>query len=125
AEFGIFVDVGAGVEGLLHASELEGEGKPKDRMKEISVGDEIQCMVTNIDMNERKLSLSVRAMHKAEERENIRHYTQTTRQESRTSFGDLLGEKLKQLQSKDKPEEADEAAGAESHAPQEAKSDDS
>jgi ribosomal protein S1 len=46
-------------------------------------------------MKERKFSLSVRALTRAEERENIRQYSQKTSQGSRATLGDLLAEKLK------------------------------
>ncbi|MFM8270514.1 MAG: 30S ribosomal protein S1, partial [Pseudomonadota bacterium] len=95
ADFGVFVEIEPGVEGLLHASELEGEGKPKDRLKEMKEGQELECMVTAIDMKERKFSLSVRALTRAEERENIRQYSQQQTQSSRATLGDLLAEKLK------------------------------
>jgi len=95
ADFGVFVEIEPGVEGLLHASELEGEGKPKDRLKDMKEGQELECMVTAIDMKERKFSLSVRALTRAEERENIRQYSQQQSQSSRATLGDLLAEKLK------------------------------
>lgn len=95
ADFGIFLEVEQGVEGLLHVSELEGEGKPKDKLKAVAEGSEIECLVTSVDMKEHKLSLSVRAMHKAEERENIRHYAKSSTG-SKTSFGDVLDSSLAQ-----------------------------
>lgn len=93
ADFGIFLEIETGVEGLLHVSELEGEGKPKDKLKSVQEGTEIECMVTAVDMKEHKLSLSVRALHKAEERENIRHYAKQSGS-ARTSFADLLDESV-------------------------------
>ena len=96
AEFGLFVQVEENIEGLLHASELEGEGKPKDRIKEIAEGTEIECMVTAIDLREHKLSLSVRAMNKAEERENMKHYAKQASSSSRASFADLLDQSTAQ-----------------------------
>ena len=113
AEFGLFLEVEQGVEGLLHVNELDGEGKPKDKLKTYTEGQEIECMVTAIDMKEHKLALSVRAMHKAEERENIRHYVKQTASSAKTSFADVLdssmAEKLKAaLNSQGSPEGTDE-----------------
>jgi len=96
ADFGIFLEIEPGVEGLLHVSELEGEGKPKDRLKAVVEGTEMDCLVTSIDLKEHKLSLSVRALHRAEERENIRQYTKTTSGSSRASLADLLDESMAQ-----------------------------
>jgi small subunit ribosomal protein S1 len=108
AEFGVFVQIEENVEGLIHASELEGEGKPKDRVKTIEEGTEIECMVTAVDLREHKLSLSVKAMNKAEERENIKQYSKQSSSNVRTSFADLLDQstaaKLKEAAaSSDKP----------------------
>ncbi len=96
ADFGVFLEVEQGVEGLLHVSELEGEGKPKDKLKAVEEGAEMECLVTAVDMKEHKLSLSIRAMHKAEERENIRHYSKQGGTGAKTSFGDVLESSLAQ-----------------------------
>ncbi|NDC25796.1 MAG: S1 RNA-binding domain-containing protein, partial [Proteobacteria bacterium] len=95
AEFGVFVEIEPGVEGLLHASELEGDGKPKDRLKDMKEGQELECMITAVDMKEHKFSLSVRALTRAEERENLRQYSQQSSQGSKATLGDLLAEQLK------------------------------
>lgn len=114
ADFGVFLQVEEGVEGLLHASELMGEGKPKDRLKEVKVDDEIEAVVVSVDMSERKLALSVKAMHQKEERENIRHYTKTAQQQSRTSFGDLLGDVAQKLREQQTKTDGDETPAADS-----------
>jgi len=90
ADFGVFLEVEPGVEGLLHVSELEGEGKPKDKLKAVAEGAEMECMVTAVDMKEHKLSLSIRAMHKQEERDAVRHYAKQSGTGAKTSFGDIL-----------------------------------
>ncbi len=95
ADFGLFMEIENGVEGLLHASELEGEGKPKDRLKAYPEGTEMEVMITSVDLKEHKLSLSVKALTKAEERENIRAYSKQTGS-SRTSLADLLDEQMAQ-----------------------------
>jgi len=94
ADFGIFLEVENGVEGLLHVSELDGDGKPKDKLKTIQEGTEIECLVTAVDMKEHKLSLSVKALNKAEERENLRAYAKQSQGSSRASLGDLLKEAM-------------------------------
>jgi len=96
AEFGIFLEVENGVEGLLHVSELDGDLKPKDKLKTVQEGTEIECIVTAVDLKEHKLSLSVRAMHKAEERENMRHYAKQSANSSRASLADLLDQSVAQ-----------------------------
>lgn len=96
AEFGLFLEVEPGVEGLLHVSELEGDAKPKDKIKAVAEGTEMEVMVTAIDMKEHKLSLSVKALSKAEERENIRQYAKQS-SGARSSLGDVMGDALAKL----------------------------
>lgn len=97
ADFGVFLEIESGVEGLLHISELELEGKTtKDKLKSIEVGSEIDCLITAVDMKEHKLGLSVRALEKHEERENIRHYAKQASGSSRTSLGEMLEQSMAQ-----------------------------
>ena len=60
-EFGAFVEVAPGVEGLVHISELAPHRieKPSDV---VSVGDEVQVRILDIDVARERLSLSVRAV---------------------------------------------------------------
>lgn len=111
ADFGLFLEIEQGVEGLLHVSELEGEGKPKDKLKTIAEGTEIDCMITAVDMKEHKLSLSIKAMNKAEERENIRQYAKQSSTSSKTSFADLMDEATAQ-KLKDAAAKASETKGS-------------
>ncbi|MBP6313284.1 MAG: 30S ribosomal protein S1, partial [Flavobacteriales bacterium] len=61
-DYGAFVEVAAGVEGLLHVSEMSWSQhlrSPKDFLKE---GQEIDCVVLNIDREERKMSLGMKQL---------------------------------------------------------------
>lgn len=96
ADFGVFLEVEPGIEGLLHVSEIEAEGKSqKEKLKSIEIGSTIKCLVTSVDMKEHKLGLSVKALEKYEERENIRHYAKQS-SSARTSLGDMLEQGLAQ-----------------------------
>lgn len=59
--FGAFVDLGSGIEGLLHISELSWNRvkKVSDLLKE---GDEVETLVTKVDAANKKLSLSLRQL---------------------------------------------------------------
>jgi len=60
AAFGAFIDLGAGVEGLVHISELS--HKRVTRVEEaVSVGDTVQVKVLKVDDKSGRLSLSIRA----------------------------------------------------------------
>jgi small subunit ribosomal protein S1 len=62
ADYGAFVEVMPGVEGLVHVSEMSWSlhlRSPQDFMK---VGDEIDCVVVSIDKAERKMSLGIKQL---------------------------------------------------------------
>lgn len=61
-DYGAFVEVAAGVEGLLHVSEMSWSQhlrSPKEFLKE---GQEIDCVILNIDREERKMSLGMKQL---------------------------------------------------------------
>jgi small subunit ribosomal protein S1 len=61
-DYGAFVEVAPGVEGLLHVSEMSWSQhlrSPKDFLKE---GQEIECVILNIDRDERKMSLGMKQL---------------------------------------------------------------
>ncbi|MGQ9779144.1 MAG: 30S ribosomal protein S1 [Bacillota bacterium] len=60
--FGAFVDLGAGVEGLLHVSEIAWE-RVKDPAERLAVGQEIKVQVIKVDPEAKKISLSLKALH--------------------------------------------------------------
>ncbi|HET7787409.1 MAG TPA: S1 RNA-binding domain-containing protein, partial [Myxococcales bacterium] len=91
ADFGAFVEIEPGIEGLVHVSELRDERveNPRDVVKE---GDELDVKVIDMDPHERKVALSVKAaLH---EGEDYREYMRNQQREGRASFGDVFGEKL-------------------------------
>jgi small subunit ribosomal protein S1 len=57
--FGAFVRVGPGIEGLVHISELSHEHVDTPESV-LSVGDEVQVKVIDVDVNRRRVSLSIR-----------------------------------------------------------------
>lgn len=61
-DYGAFVEVAPGVEGLLHVSEMSWSQhlrSPKDFLKE---GQEVECVILNIDREERKMSLGMKQL---------------------------------------------------------------
>jgi small subunit ribosomal protein S1 len=66
-DFGIFVELEPGIEGLVHVSEVSSD--KLDNLGTVAeVGQEIQAEVLNIDQEERKISLSMKAIEDAEVR---------------------------------------------------------
>jgi ribosomal protein S1 len=65
-DFGIFVELGSGVEGLVYSSEIvkPSSGKVEDALK---VGEEIFVRIIKVDCEERKIGLSMKNLKRAEE----------------------------------------------------------
>lgn len=91
-DFGAFVELEPGVEGLVHISEISEERilKPSDVLK---VGDKVKVKVLEIDSKKGKISLSIKeAAAKPQE-----DYSQFNDSEEKDTIGDLFREKLKGL----------------------------
>jgi len=93
AEFGVFVQLEEGVDGLVYSSELAAERieKPEEHFK---VGQEITALVSKVDANEQKISLSIRAVTDKAERAALKELAQQQSASQTTTLGDLLAEKL-------------------------------
>jgi small subunit ribosomal protein S1 len=73
AEFGLFVDIGDGFEGLVHKSKipLKKDEKIEDKYK---VGDEVNTVLLKIDPDKEKISLSIKDYEKRKEKEMVKQY---------------------------------------------------
>ncbi|BCB95391.1 30S ribosomal protein S1 [Dissulfurispira thermophila] len=61
-DYGVFVEIEEGLEGLVHISELDWSPRPKHPSKYVSIGDEIEAVVISVNKEERKLSLTIRQL---------------------------------------------------------------
>ena len=93
-DFGVFVEVEDGVEGLVHISQLSTERVEKPSAL-FDVGTEVEAEVIHIDAREHKMGLSIKALRRTEERAEMEAYLQRERDEARFSFEDILGEELR------------------------------
>lgn len=93
-DFGVFVRIEEGVEGLVHVSQLSTERVDKASSL-YKPGDEIEAEVINLDPNERKIGLSVRALRKSEERQEMENYLKREKEGGRFSFEKLLNDELR------------------------------
>ncbi|SPU57704.1 MULTISPECIES: 30S ribosomal protein S1 [Pseudomonadota] len=84
------VELAEGINGILKASEASIE-RVEDLSKLLSVGDEVEAKVLNVDRKNKNLSLSVRAKDVAEEKAVIQDYTRKESQAG-TSLGDIFKE---------------------------------
>ncbi len=61
-DYGVFVEVEEGLEGLVHISELDWIQRPKHPSKYVSLGDEVEAVTINVNKDDRKLSLSIKQL---------------------------------------------------------------
>ena len=60
ADYGAFVEIEEGVEGLVHVSEMDWTNKNIHPSKVVSLGDEVEIMVLDIDEERRRISLGMK-----------------------------------------------------------------
>lgn len=100
--FGAFVEVFPGVEGLVHISQIAHKhiNTPHEVLQE---GQEVQVKVLEVSEQEKRLALSIRELLEKEDHdEAAEEEYDLPEQESGFSFGDLLGEQLKDFKTDDK-----------------------
>lgn len=95
-DFGLFVEVEEGIEGLIHISE---QSRDKQKMAALKVGDVIRAKVIHSSAEERRIGLSIRKMEADEEQSHYRDYLHS-RTEATTNIGDLIRETLEEKQGK-------------------------
>jgi small subunit ribosomal protein S1 len=93
-DFGVFVELEDGVEGLIHISEL-GPGKIKTPVGMFQVGDEVTAKVIHVAPLERRIGLSVKRISEDEERSHFDEYSDINKSAG-TTLGSLLQEELVQ-----------------------------
>jgi small subunit ribosomal protein S1 len=74
-DFGIFLEIEEGVEGLVHVSEIS-EDKVKNMQEVSRVGEELEVLIISIDKRNRKIGLSLRELLQNQEEQNIQDYMQ-------------------------------------------------
>jgi small subunit ribosomal protein S1 len=62
ADYGAFVELEEGIEGLVHVSELDWASRPKHPSKYLTIGETVDAMVLKVDMGERRISLSIKQL---------------------------------------------------------------
>ena len=93
AEFGAFVELEQGIEGLIYSSELSSE-RVENPADVVQPGQEVTALVMKVDPAEQKISLSIRAMTDKEQRDALKRLAAQQAQSQATTLGDLLAEKL-------------------------------
>jgi small subunit ribosomal protein S1 len=107
-DFGAFVELETELEGLIHISELgSGEqklGHPSDIVK---VGDTVTVVILNINPKERKIGLSIKALMRKKENEEINEYMKSE-EEFNLKLGDMIQEEMQKNHSEEEAEVEEE-----------------
>jgi small subunit ribosomal protein S1 len=61
-DYGAFVELEQGIEGLVHVSEMTWSKRMKHPSKLVNVGDQVECAVLNVNPQERRISLGMRQL---------------------------------------------------------------
>jgi small subunit ribosomal protein S1 len=95
-EFGVFVEIEEGIEGLVHISELSSK-RVKSSSELYSVGEEVSAVVKNIDPKSKKIRLSIKDLEAAPEAKPTNQYIN-----NKENIGSSLSHALADLKITDK-----------------------
>ena len=109
-DFGAFVALDHGIEGLIHVSEV-GLG-PGARLEDaLAINSEVKAVVVKIDPDERKIGLSIRKYRESADKEDLRQYMGDA-DAPRPTMGDLLGDRAPAPAPEPPEGEASDTAGS-------------
>lgn len=109
-DFGIFVELEEGIEGLVHVSEVSTE-RIKTPVGQYEVGAELTARVMNVNADERKIGLSIKRLDMEDDKSLLKDYVDNARGAT-SAFGELLRENLQSglaRQSKQKAQKSPDA----------------
>jgi small subunit ribosomal protein S1 len=93
-DFGVFVEIEEGIEGLVHVSEISKE-KIKTPIGKFSIGEVITAKVMNINSQERRIGLSIKRLEIENEQSFLSEYVNNASATTST-FGEILRENLQE-----------------------------
>ena len=93
-DFGVFVELEEGIEGLVHVSEISKE-KIKTPVGMFNVNDVITARVMNINSDERRIGLSIKRLEMEDEQGLLSEYVNNS-QHPTSTFGEILRENLQE-----------------------------
>jgi small subunit ribosomal protein S1 len=93
-DFGVFVCIEEGIEGLIHVSQVSHErvDKPSQLYK---VGDRLEAEVIHVEPKAHKIGLSIKALKKSEEQREMEAYLKKEREGGKFSFESILSDELR------------------------------
>ena len=113
-DFGLFVELEEGIEGLVHVSEA-GRHKGKTLRELYSLGDVISAKVINVSVHDRKIGLSIKRMKKDEEQAYYKDYVDNRGSAATSSLGEQLQQALLNRAAAEQEDEASTDSSAEDY----------
>lgn len=94
ADFGAFVELAEGIEGLVHVSQLS-DKRVARAQDVVRVGDELRVKVLKVNPQERRISLSAREGEEEMDRRDIKKFLKSANESAGVTIGDLVGDVFK------------------------------
>jgi len=105
-DFGVFIELEDGIEGLIHVSELSKE-KVENPSDVVRVGETVSAMVINVDPKERKIGLSIRSLKEKDEKDEVKRYM-ASQESADPSLGRLIQEEMEKKARKEEQDKGKE-----------------
>ena len=99
-DFGLFVELEEGIEGLIHVSQLPKGQQDVKELKDFQIGDELDAEVVNVSQKDKRIGLSIRKLQESPEKKVYTNYV-NNQEMATSSLGALLKEKMMGLDSDD------------------------
>ncbi|OQY52615.1 MAG: 30S ribosomal protein S1 [Desulfobacteraceae bacterium 4572_89] len=105
-DFGVFVELEEGIEGLVHVSEISKENvkSPKERYQ---IGETITARVMNINSDERRIGLSIKRLEEDDDDKYLEEFAKNMKPAT-SSFGEILRTNIQEQIEANKAQEAAE-----------------
>ena len=105
-DFGLFVELEEGIEGLIHVSQLPKGQEDAKELKDFKVGDELDAEVVNVSQKEKRIGLSIRKLQESPEKKVYTNYV-NNQEKATSNLGALLKEKMMDIDSGDESQESE------------------
>ena len=106
-DFGVFVELEEGIEGLIHSTEIS-KGKSKSSLGKFQIDDVIQALVVHVSKEDKKIGLSIRKLQEKEFKDIYDTYKDKDK-EAPSTFGMLIKEKMEEAHANLPVEQGEEA----------------
>ncbi len=92
-DFGVFVEIEDGIEGMVHVSQLS-RARVDNPREQFQLGAQIEAEIIEIDPETQRIALSIRSLLDSQEKVEMQQYMAQPAEPSRTTLGDLLHREL-------------------------------